>query len=315
MQFQTKLLFISGLLAFLVSTGRAWAIDPEVEARFKNGVELFKEADFRAALVEFRRAYDKSKNPKILYNIAQCHYQLTDYVAALASFERYLKDAAPVIDHARRAEVEEELPRLRARIASLTVKTNVPGATVSVDDEAAVTTPLTAPILLNPGPHRIVVRKPGYVESSQKIEVAGGDYPTVTVELGEQPVAARSSVAPPNPNAAGGTLKTAGIIIGAAGLVTIGVGTVFGLSAKSKNDEAAGMCSGLECSTAHAITLTEEARTAATISTVGFVAGGALLAGGVVLYLLAPKGESKTALRLAPRVGPQTALLSMGGNF
>jgi hypothetical protein len=36
--------------------------------------------------------------------------------------------------------------------------------------------------------------------------------------------------------------------------------------------------------------------TGATLSTVGFIAGGVLLAGGVTLFLTAPKGES-------PRVG------------
>jgi serine/threonine-protein kinase len=100
-----------------------------------------------------------------------------------------------------------------------------------------------------------------------------------------------------------------------AGLVSIGVGTAFGLSAKSKNDEAAGMCSGLECTDQRAITLTDDARTAATISTVGFVAGGALVVGGAALYLLAPTGESKTALRVSPRFGRQAALFSIGGNF
>lgn len=315
MDSRTKLFFIAALTASLASTSPASAADPEVEARFKSGVELFKEADFRAALVEFRRAYEKSKNPKILYNIAQCEYQLTDYVAALATFERYLKDAASVIDHARRVEVEEELPKLRARIASVTVRTNVPGARVSIDDEPVATTPLSAPIPLNPGPHRILARKDGYAEALQRIEVAGGETPTVTLTLSELPSARTAEKPATEPESSGSALRTTGIIVGAVGLVTLGVGTAFGLSAKSKNDDAASMCSGLECRDPRALTLTDEARSQATISTFGFVAGGALLAGGVVLYLVAPKSESKTALHVAPRVGMNTAVLSLGGTF
>ena len=50
---------------------------------------------------------------------------------------------------------------------------------------------------------------------------------------------------------------------------------------------------------------------AATISTVGFAAGGALLAGGLLTYLLAPKGEAQIVLGLDKRA----ALLSVGGVF
>ncbi|MDF2696093.1 MAG: TonB-dependent receptor [Labilithrix sp.] len=315
MKFETRSLFVLVVAAVLMSSRVASATDPEVEARFKKGVELFKEADFRAALVEFRRAYDKSKNPKILYNIAKTEFQLTDYVAAIATYERYLTEATSVIDKARRAEVEEELPRLRARVATATITTSVPGATVTIDDEVVGTSPLASPVLLNPGGHRIVVRKEGFVESSRRIEVAGGDFPAVDLRLTEQPAVRKSSDTAPESSGAGSTLRTTGIIVGAAGLVAIGFGTGFGLSAKSKNDEAAGMCTGIECRDPRALSLTEDARSAATVSTIGFVAGGVLLASGVGLFLFAPKAESKTAVRLAPRVGPQSAFLSLGGSF
>jgi hypothetical protein len=314
-KFQTRSLFILVLAASLMSSRVASANDPEVEARFKKGVELFKEADFRAALVEFRRAYDKSKNPKILYNIAKTEFQLTDYVAAIATYERYLSEAGSVIDKARRAEVEEELPKLRARIATVTITTNVAGATVSVDDEVVATSPLASPVPLNAGAHRVVVRKDGFVESSRRIEVAGGDFPAVDIRLTEQPALGRHSEPATESSTTGSTLRTTGIIVGATGLVAIGVGAAFGLSAKSKNDEAAGMCTGVECRDPRAVSLTDDARSAATVSTIGFVAGGVLLASGVGLFLFAPKMESKTAVRLAPRVGPQSALLSIGGSF
>jgi PEGA domain len=315
-KFQTRSLFVLVMAISLMSSRVASAADPEVEARFKKGVELFKEADFRAALVEFRRAYDKSKNPKILYNIAKTEFQLTDYVAAIATYERYLAEGTSVIDKARRAEVEDELPKLRARVATATITTSVPGATVSVDDEVVGTSPLASPVLLNPGSHRIVVRKDGFVESSRRIEVAGGDFPAIDVRLTEQPAAVKkSSDTASETSGTGSMLRTTGIIVGATGLVALGIGTAFGLSAKSKNDEAAGMCTGIECRDPRALTLTDDARSAATISTIGFVAGGVLLAGGVGLFLFAPKSESKTAVRLAPRVGPQSAFLSLGGSF
>src|SRR5438046_1076480 len=60
---------------------------------FQRGVTMYTEADYRAALVEFRRAYEIAPNATVLYNIAQTYYQLQDYAGALVTFERYLAEA------------------------------------------------------------------------------------------------------------------------------------------------------------------------------------------------------------------------------
>lgn len=315
MKFQTKSVSLLVVAASLFSSGIVSASDPEVEARFKKGVELFKEADFRAALVEFRRAYDISKNPKILYNIAKVEFQLTNYVAAISTYEKYLSEAASIIDDARRKEVQDELPKLRARVASATISTNVSGATVFVDDEAVATSPLESPVLLNPGVHRIAVSKDGFATASRRVEVAGGDAFVVDITLAAEPSIER--VDAPSPVSSDGTSiwRTTGIIVGAAGVVALGIGAGFGLSAKSKNDEAAGMCTGNACRDPRAISLTDDAHSAATASTIAFIAGGVLVAGGVGLFFFGPKEKSKTGVRLTPQVGPQTAFLSIGGGF
>src|SRR5664279_276256 len=49
---------------------------------FRQGVELYREANFEAALVEFRKAYQLSPSYKVLYNIAQSYFELHDYVNA-----------------------------------------------------------------------------------------------------------------------------------------------------------------------------------------------------------------------------------------
>jgi tetratricopeptide (TPR) repeat protein len=59
----------------------------EARERFQRGVELYKEGDYRAALLEFRHAYRLSPNPVVLFNIAQSHYELRDYAGAKTAFE------------------------------------------------------------------------------------------------------------------------------------------------------------------------------------------------------------------------------------
>jgi tetratricopeptide (TPR) repeat protein len=136
-----------------------------------------------------------------------------------------------------------------------------------------------------------------------------------------EPAAGRASAEGP---AEGGAswLKTTGLVAAGVGLVGLGVGSAFGLSAINKNDDAGKLCQGSACRSPEALTLTEDARDAARVSTVLFVAGGALVAGGLGAFLLAPSGGAREAppaasgrLRLAPEVSPRGAGLALVGRW
>ena len=109
---------------------------------------------------------------------------------------------------------------------------------------------------------------------------------------------------------AGGTQRTVGLVVGGAGVVGLGIGIAFGFVSKSTYDHALTS----ECgNNASACTLQgqqdgQTAHTQATTSTVSFIAGGALLAGGAVLFFTAPKGMTVT-----PTVGREGAGLSLQG--
>ncbi len=119
----------------------------------------------------------------------------------------------------------------------------------------------------------------------------------------------------------GSGMRAAGIVVGSVGIVLLGVGTAFGFVAKSKNDDSNAQCSGSAC-TARGLELTDSARSAATVSTITFVVGGAAVAGGILLYVLAPRGSSSTSasrtrdrLRVTPVFSAAGAGLSVGGGF
>jgi hypothetical protein len=94
------------------------------------------------------------------------------------------------------------------------------------------------------------------------------------------------------PGAAWSPLRTWALVAGGAGLVAFGVGVGFAVAAKSKDDEAGQYCDGDRCTDARAITLTDEARTAATVANVAVVTGVLCLATGVTLWILAPRRGS-----------------------
>jgi hypothetical protein len=97
------------------------------------------------------------------------------------------------------------------------------------------------------------------------------------------------------------------------GLAGVATGSVFGLMAKSKNDEALqpANCPTSSLCTQHGLDLTHDAKTDATISTISFIAGGAILAAGIVLVLTAPSSSPRTGVRVTPWLAPSAAGLGL----
>ncbi len=172
---------------------------PRVEegrAHFARGVELFREGDFRAALIQFQHAYDAAPNYRILYNVAQAALELRDYPLALHSFERYLSDGGSQIAASRRTDVETEIRRLRTRVSRLTIAVEQVGATVTVDDLPVGTSPLEAPISIGVGRHRIAATWAGG-QVSKIVDAAGGDEMRVEL-VNKDAVTPRASDASPS---------------------------------------------------------------------------------------------------------------------
>jgi tetratricopeptide (TPR) repeat protein len=169
----------------------------EGRARFRRGVDFFKEGDYRAALIEFRRAYELAPNYKLLYNLGQTSLELQDYASALRSFERYLAEGGREIAAARRAQVEGEIERLKRRVARVEVTTNVSDAEIFVDDVSVGRTPLPGPLAVSAGRRKISALKGG-LTAVRMIDVAGGDSTSVSLEILEP---ATPSPAAPSPTA------------------------------------------------------------------------------------------------------------------
>ncbi|HMI84934.1 MAG TPA: tetratricopeptide repeat protein [Polyangiaceae bacterium] len=160
------------------------AVD-EARLRFQKGVQLFHEWSFEAALAEFRKAYQLAPSYRVLYNIAQVHYELHNYVDALKAFRQYLNEGAADLPTDRRTQVEAEIRKLEGRVGYLEVVANVDSGQVAVDDVPVGMVPMKAPILVNPGVRRVSVTKPGFGTTARNVTIAGGDHAQVQVELNE----------------------------------------------------------------------------------------------------------------------------------
>src|SRR5262249_32045924 len=112
-----------------------------------------------------------------------------------------------------------------------------------------------------------------------------------------------------------------GFAAGGLGLAGVAVGAITGIMASSKfsgakNDPAT--CRDNFCNPTTGHDAIQASRNLATVSTIGFVAGGVALAAGVTLVLVSSPGKKKepaASAGLVPAAGPQGGGLSFIGSF
>jgi tetratricopeptide (TPR) repeat protein len=153
--------------------------------RFAKGVQLYHEGSFEAALAEFQKAYQLAPSYRLHYNIAQVYYELHNYVEALRAFWKYLAQGGNEIPADRKAKVQAEMQKLESRVCYLTIKTNVHGAQITLDDAPVGIAPLRSPVLVNPGLRRVGATRPGYLPVALSVTAAGGERLEVNLPLAD----------------------------------------------------------------------------------------------------------------------------------
>ncbi|MBK6520355.1 MAG: PEGA domain-containing protein [Polyangiaceae bacterium] len=132
--------------------------------------DLFDDANFDAALVEYQRIYAESKNPRVLYNVGVCWKERKFYARAVEAWEKQLaeKDKLPAAEVERaRSSMEVVLPF----VTTLDLTSNQSGAKLLIKDLEVGLTPLAAPVRVDVGPNKLVLEKPGFARAERTIEV------------------------------------------------------------------------------------------------------------------------------------------------
>ena len=168
----------------------------QARKHFGQGLKLYKDGDFDAALVQFERAYAEKPNFKVLYNIAQCYFELHQYVEARDTLARYLKEGAGQLDAERQTKVESDVADLQRRIAHLTLTVNVTGATVYVDGKKIGVTPLSAAVDVSEGQRTIAVETADRGSKQRVVRLGGGEAQTVNIEFAAPSAAPAATTAP-----------------------------------------------------------------------------------------------------------------------
>jgi hypothetical protein len=262
----------------------------EAHNHFALGVKLYTEGDFGPALVQFQRAQEIKPHYKVLYNIAQCSFQLRDYAATRAALLRYLENGGSAIEPQRRSEVESELVDLQRRVAQIDVHSNVDGVAVFIDGQSVGTTPLSKPIEVNEGKRSISIESSVHGTKQRIVMVAGGERQSVAVDFELTPLLApRQSVQRPSRPAGDehGRWANLGANFWATGasalLLGVGAGLTGYLALQARNDRRAELN---QRGTTAADLDRAERRTKNLALATDLMAGGAIVCAGIATTLL-----------------------------
>jgi hypothetical protein len=163
----------------------AGAIDASAKAeaahRFDRALKLFESGDNAGALAEFKRIYDISPEPVVLYNIGLVYAALARPVDAVDALEPLVTGAK--LQPAQLERAKATLEDQKARIGRIAVSTKPAETRIEVDNIEVAKTPLKAPIRVSEGTHIIGAVAEGYAPARKEILVAGNSEASLTFEL------------------------------------------------------------------------------------------------------------------------------------
>jgi tetratricopeptide (TPR) repeat protein len=267
---------------------------------FKQAQKLRDAGQVSQACADFAESLRLDPELGTLLNLADCHASDGRTATALGEFEEALRQAQARKDRERESFAREQVDALAPKLSYVQL-VPAPGAafdTVTLDGAPLDRGTWSAHVALDPGVHKFVFSAEGKTARVVDVTISGPGVQTV-------PVASLDAIAPPPPPpppepAHGSGLQTLGFVLGGVGVVGLGLGSYFGVTAISNKNSGAAHCSGKLCDP-QGLSLESDAHTDAAVSTVAFAVGVAALAAGAYFVLAAP-GSQSAQLRVGPMV-------------
>lgn len=314
-------------------------IDPAAARELlKQGYSLKKEGKYADALERLVESLRLDSQIKTLVNIADCEEQLGQLTHAQKHLILARDQASLQGDQTLLAEAEKRLSSLEARMPRLTIIVTGPKVEkMEVRRDNVLLGPVSLGVALptDPAHHLVVVSAPGRQEARFEVDLVEKDSKVIQVQPGpplsngsevkpaalpaenptSPPLVPSEPAAPPSDQSARFWNGQRIAAIGVAGLGAVGFG-IAGWSwsqAGAKHDEALSLCKP-DCG-GPAQGKQSEAVSSAKLSTAMVITGSVLVAGGVVLWLTAPRAKTSSALGLTPSISHEAAGLVASGTF
>jgi hypothetical protein len=306
------------------------------QSLYDQGRKVAAQNNYAEACPKLEESQRLDPTPVTQFWLADCYEHVGRTASAWSSFLDLAATARR--NGGPKAEEREKMARERAngispKLTQLAISVpdaaKVPGLVIKRDGEAVHSGQWGSPVPVDPGNHTIEASAPGK-QTWTKTEDVEGVGQIVTIQVDSLRDTPAQVTAPTGPGGAqspvdlppkaeperSSALKTAGLVVGTVGVVALGVGTVFGVLAISKNSSAnSGHCGtafgGANNCDSTGLSLRSDAVKFGNVSTASFIAGGVLAAGGAGLWLFAPS----TSVEAGPTVGSGGAGLTVRGTF
>jgi hypothetical protein len=281
----------------------------EARAIADRAFALFKAGDYAEAILLFQQAEAISHSPIILSFIARAHESLGQLVEAQQQYLRILSEppaegsdpdfvGAYELARSKAPVLERRIPRVKLRLSGVALDR----VEVDLDGYIVPRDKLGTPIQVNPGPRKVVVRAPGRAPVTRTF--AAEERQVAEVEVVFE--ATTPAAPPPPPGMGAGTVGALVAFAVALGGLSVGVvdTALYFARAGSLEDQ----CPDGRCPPA----LEHERDTLRALGTaaiVGYAVGGAGLAAGVLVVVLAPgdapEGPATTGAATRLELGPR----------
>jgi len=287
----------------------------EARALFQRGIELEQAGNYSGALQAFREVGQVRMTPQVRFHIALCEERLGRLVAALGGYELALAEADSVNPDFK-SEVESNVTRLRESIPRIVIQRGegADAAVIELDGVKLGDSSIGIELPLDPGPHSVVARAPGYQTLEKTVTVAENTREVAVLDLTALPP---DAILPGD----GAGVQTRPIprvvpyVIGGVGAASLIASGVFFALRQDAIGDLEKKCANNVCPNDDpSIQDTDDKmRTYHYATWITLGSGVALLGTAVVLYALDPRlpergrVTAQTSARFYPSIGPKTA--------
>lgn len=312
---------ISGLaLAMFVAfaaPARAQTPNSEGAKLFEEGRALAKDGKYKQACAKFEKSLALDPAIGTQLNYADCHEKVGQYAEAWRIFDS-AADAEKITNPARAKFARERADALLPKVGVVVLQVESPASPrlAIVIGGRSIKAAAVVREIVDPGSVEITASAAAGDRFEATKSVAAGATITITIPaFPEAGATASDPVGEGQPSERRRSRMYLAYGVGGAGVLSLATGIIVGLAAKGDYDAQFdnGSCQDVEPNPvcrADGAAAQNSARSLATVGTVLGVGGLALIAGGAVLFLTAPRD-----LVVTPTVTSQSAGLAVVGNF
>jgi hypothetical protein len=309
--FGASFLFVSVALASAV---RAEEPSPAARAEtlFQAGRQLMREGRYAEACPKLEESQHLDPAPGTRLNLADCWERAgrtasaqREFLAVSVDAEKNGEKERAAIARARAKQLENKLTKLALMVPA---EARVAGLQLFRNSVLVAEAEWSTPQPVDPGSFVIEARAPGRRNYRSEFALRGDaathnlTIPTL-VSNGAAPAASRAAEGSPTSRAV--WLQRGGIGLAGLGVVGLTLGTAFGVRAVKLYDRSRDQgCDDNDVCTPNAFETRHSAVDAGNVSTVSFIVGGALLAGGAGLYVWGSRELARERAGLTARVVP-----------